>query len=262
MAHRGRITIVTGTDTDVGKTIATATIAAALVEAGRKVAIVKPVQTGLPPRRPDIVDGDVDIAARLSGASTALEGVRFTRPMAPRQAARLEGRCLPNLEVHCALIDDAAATHDEVLVEGAGGMLVELAPQRTIVDLALALRQRCHVSVSSTASQTCPAPDQHPSGDPCANVRVLVVTRSRLGTLNHTALTIEALTARSLTPAGIVIGSWPEQPDEIDRENLSDLRAGSTPVLATIPAGLGQVEPEEFRRRVREIADLHHPPAC
>ena len=75
------ITFVTGTDTDIGKSIATAALA---VLAGDSVAVVKPAQTGVAPDEP----GDLAVVGRLSGVTTLHEGVRLPEPLAPTTAAR------------------------------------------------------------------------------------------------------------------------------------------------------------------------------
>lgn len=208
------ITIITGTDTGVGKTIATAALAVRAALAG-SVAIVKPAQTGVTAEEP----GDLDDVRRLTAGTTATfhEGVRLRDPLAPTTAARREGVPLPTVEEHAKLIDDLAATHDTVLVEGAGGLLVGLdAEGRGLADLA--------------AHLTTP-------------FRFVVVTRSGLGTLNHTGLTVEALRRRNLPIEGLIIGSWPAEPDLAEQCNLEDLPTTTgVSVIARIPAGAGAMD--------------------
>lgn len=224
-----RVLVVTGTDTDVGKTVATAALAAALGRTG-SVAVDKPVQTGVRPGEP----GDVEEIARLAGAVAISVGARLTQPMAPVQAARREGApaTLPTLAEHVARITALAALAkdargaDTVLVEGSGGLLVQLEESgRTIADFAHALQQ--HRALDS---------------------RVVVVARAGLGTLNHTELTLEALRARGLAVAGIVIGSWPREPDAIALDNRDHLGALGVPLLGAIPEGAPRSAPETFRR--------------
>ncbi len=214
------ITIVTGTDTGVGKTVATAALAVRAAVHG-KVAIVKPAQTGVGPDDP----ADLDDVNRLTGITTLYEGVRLRDPLAPTTAARREGVPLPTAEVHAKSVDGLAATHENVIVEGAGGLLVGLdAEGGTLIDLAKAL----------TKPYT-----------------FVVVTRSGLGTLNHTGLTVEALRARGLPVEGLIIGSWPEKPDLADQCNLEDLPATTgLKVLARIPAGAGDYDQETFTKAV------------
>lgn len=114
------ILVITGTGTEVGKTVTTAAVAATTLAAGRTVAVLKPAQTGV---RPD-ERGDADEVARLAGAVRTLELARFPDPLAPATAARRAS--LP--PVGPAEVAEAAAKlaaeYDVVLVEGAGGLLV------------------------------------------------------------------------------------------------------------------------------------------
>jgi dethiobiotin synthase len=215
-----QILFITGTDTDVGKTIATAAIAAALgVRAGARpssIAVYKPVQTGVAPDEA----GDVDVVRQLSGITTALEGIRLRRPMAPVAAADREGATLPTASAHATRIEGLADRFDHVLVEGSGGLLVHLDDSHTIADLAGRFGQRA---------------------------AVIVVCRSGLGTLNHTDLTRQALEQRRLSTAGIIIGSWPREPDDIAVDNRRYMSALDVPLLAVIPANAAKLEPQMFR---------------
>lgn len=210
------VIVVTGTDTGVGKTVVTAAFAALLGHAGRSVAAYKPAQTGVAPGEP----GDMAEVARLAGVTTE-EGVRLRAPMAPRPAAAMEGTTLPALGHHLDTITRLRLAHDHVLVEGAGGLLVELTEVReTLADLASAV------------------PD----------VGVVVTVRSALGTLNHTMLTREALQHRHIRLLGLVIGSWPDHPDVIDVSNRDEFAAGPEGLLGTIPEGAPLRSPDDFTR--------------
>ncbi len=210
------ILVVTGTGTEVGKTIATAAVASAAVGQGRRVAVVKPAQTGLLPGEP----GDVDEVQRLVPAVDIAELYRYPDPLAPNTAARRSGLPAPDLCVVVQRVRQLATTHDLVLVEGAGGLLVGLdAAGHTLADLALQL------------------------GD----VSVLVVAAAALGTLNATALTAEALAVRGLRCAGVVIGSWPATPDLAERCNIEDLPpAAGAPLLGCLPERSGDLSPTAF----------------
>jgi dethiobiotin synthetase len=202
-----RYIVVTGTGTGVGKTVATAALAASYSADGHGVVVVKPVQTGL---APDETGSDVEEVSLLCDAVEVHELVRLTDPLAPDSAARLRGVEIPSVE---ELADRVAAVQgDVVLVEGAGGVLVRLDRDGgTVADLALALRARG------------------------ADVDVVVVTSADLGTLNHTELTVEALRHRGIEPAGLVIGSWPREPDLAQRCNRDDLpRVTGVPVLRVL----------------------------
>ena len=212
-----RVLIVTGTDTDVGKTVATGAIAAALVAAGASVAAYKPIQTGVAPGEP----GDMGEVARLAGISTA-EGCRLRAPMAPRPAAALEGVALPTLAEHLATINQLLGTVDHVLVEGAGGLLVELADDgSTLADLARGL----------------------------SDAGAVLVSRSGLGTLNHTMLTREALTRRGIDCLGVILGAWPAEPSHLEATNRDYFATLPEGLLGAVPAGAPARAPEVFRRR-------------
>ncbi|MFD9357338.1 dethiobiotin synthase [Streptomyces sp. NPDC060031] len=212
------VVIVSGTGTEIGKTVVTSAIAAAALAAGRSVAVLKPAQTGVAPHEP----GDAAEAVRLAGpAVTAVELVRYPEPLAPDTAARRAGLATVSPAEIARAAERLSADHDLVLVEGAGGLLVRFDESgHTLADAARLL------------------------GAP-----TLVVTQAGLGTLNSTELTAEALRARQLTALGVVIGSWPRQPDLAARCNLAGLPAVSgLPLLGAVPQGAGTLDPEAFRR--------------
>jgi dethiobiotin synthetase len=201
--------IVTGTDTGVGKTVVTAAVACFARLAGIDVAVCKPVQTGSP------ADDDLADIARLSGVTDLRGAWRYPEPLAPAAAAQRAGMVLPTRGELVASVHETAAAL--TLVEGAGGLLVELcADGSTLRDVAMDLA----------------AP-------------VLLVVAAGLGTLNHTALTLEALASQGVSCAGLVIGAWPPEPGPAEvgnREALSRL----APLRAVLPAGLGGASPAEF----------------
>lgn len=213
-----RIVLVTGTGTEVGKTIATAALASSLGARGSDVGVVKPVQTGLLPGE----QGDADVVARLSGARTQ-EWHRLRDPLAPDVAARREGGSLPPVVAHAKRV--AGLEHDLVLVEGAGGLLVHLDERGgTLADLGSALR---YLGVSTG---------------------VVLVAAAGLGTLNSVALTAEALAARSLPLLGVVVGDWPAEPGLAERTNLEQLPlVAGAPLLGVVPHGAGSLGAEDFR---------------
>lgn len=210
------VLFVTGTSTGVGKTVVTAALAACALAAGRPVTIVKLVQTGLPPGTP----GDAAEAGRLSGCQDVVELLRYPDPLAPEAAARASRRPFPELAELRTAIESVAASGNLVLVEGAGGLLVRFdARGRTLADLAGMMA----------------AP-------------VVVVAAAGLGTLNHTALTLEALDRRRLAVAGVVIGSWPAEPDLAARSNLSDfVSIVGEPLQGALPEGAAGASLEGFR---------------
>jgi dethiobiotin synthetase len=204
------ITVVTGTSTGVGKTVATAALA---VVAPGSVLVVKPVQTG-------VRDGDSDAreVARLAGVES-VEWTTLEEPLAPDTAARRQGVEVPAVATYAARI--RGLPQDTVIVEGAGGLLVRLdADGGTLLDLATSL-------------------------DAAAEVEVVVVVAAGLGTLNHTELTVDALRARNLSVRGLVVGAWPAEPGLAERCNLEDL-GRIAPLLAVIPDGAGSLDRDAF----------------
>ncbi|MET7479864.1 dethiobiotin synthase [Streptomyces sp. NPDC005648] len=210
------ILVITGTGTEVGKTITTAAVAASAVAAGRSVAVLKAAQTGV---RPD-ERGDADEVARLAGAVTATELARYPEPLAPATAARRAGMTPVRPQEIAEAAAKLAAAHDLVLVEGAGGLLVRFDEAGgTLADAAELLR----------------AP-------------VLVVASAGLGTLNTTELTARELRSRSVELLGVVIGGWPDSPDLAMRCNLTDLPdVAGAPLLGALPMGAGALAPADFR---------------
>ncbi|WP_044379665.1 dethiobiotin synthase [Streptomyces cyaneogriseus] len=210
------ILVITGTGTEVGKTVVTAAVAATALAAGRSVAVLKAAQTGVGPDEP----GDAREAARLAGPVTVAEIARFPEPLAPATAARRAGLPPVRPDEVAEAAAKLATEHDLVLVEGAGGLLVRFdAAGGTLADAAGLLE----------------AP-------------VLLVATAGLGTLNVTELTARELVARGIALAGVVIGSWPTDPDLACRCNLADLPdVAGAPLLGAVPAGAAALPPAAFR---------------
>jgi len=185
------------------------------------VCVVKPTQTGVGPEEP----GDLEEVRRLAGPVVTVEPVRLPDPLAPDLAARVAGVTLPGLQAQCRVVEEAAADHDVVLVEGAGGVTVRLGEGWSLLELAGSLG----------------------AGLP---VGVVVVARPGLGTLNHSLLTVQALRAAGLGVSGLVLGSWPAEPGLTERLNREELPAlTGTPLLGVVPAGVPSLTPTEFRRQ-------------
>lgn len=207
------IRIVTGTNTDVGKTIATAALAALYKAKGYEVVVLKPVQTGEPEGR-----GDALTVERLAGVESH-DLLRFPEPLAPNLSARRAGMAQPVLEDVAQFIRSFDAPGRMVLAEGAGGLLVRIADSFTFADVAAELK----------------AP-------------LIVVTSTGLGSLNLAELTVEAARARGLSVAGLVGGSLPAEPDLATRLNLEELEVVTgVPLWGCLPEGAGSLSPEEFR---------------
>jgi dethiobiotin synthetase len=200
------VLLVSGTGTEVGKTAVTAAVAALALDRGSAVAVVKPAQTGVAPEEP----GDLAEVARLAPGVATYEFARYPDPLSPEAAAARAGVDGLVLDDVAARVRALAGEYDLVLVEGAGGLLVRYAADGwTLADLARML-----------------------------DAPVLVVTRPDLGTLNHTALTLEVLAGRGVRFEGVVVGSWPDHPDLAVRCNVRDLAAvAGRPLGGALPEG-------------------------
>jgi dethiobiotin synthetase len=209
------ILVVTGTGTGVGKTVVTAAVAALAAARGSRVAIVKPAQTGVGPEEP----GDLDDVRRLTSLTDLHEFARLPDALSPAAAARRAGVPAPDLHDVAGRVRSLADQRDLVVVEGAGGLLVRYDEEgSTIADLARHL-----------------------------DAPVLVVVDPSLGTLNHTALTLEALAHRGLSLAGVVVGAWPDDPDLASRSNIRDLESlAARPLAGAMRARAGTLDAPEF----------------
>lgn len=199
--------LVTGTDTGVGKTVVAAGLARLLWEAGYRVGVLKPVETGWDgPRGSWPPDAQMLAqAARVEDLPEHVAPCVYAEPLAPLVAARRAGQpvALNRIEAAWERLQD----RDWVLVETAGGLSVPLTD--TLDYAGLAARWK---------------------------LPVLVVARPGLGTLNHTFLTIHYARSCGLTVIGVVICGYPAQPDLAAQTNPAMIEEMCrTPVLGCVP---------------------------
>jgi dethiobiotin synthetase len=196
---------VTGTDTGVGKTEVAAALVAGFRARGLDVGAMKPAQSGVE----DGLPTDADRLREAAGGADPMELVcpySLAAPLAPAVAARLEGVEI-SLDHVLACARELSRRHAALVVEGAGGLLVPLTARETYADLAVAL-----------------------------GMPVLVVARAGLGTVNHAALTCEALRARGLAVAGVVLNRATAATDPSEPHNAAEIeRLTGARVLATLP---------------------------
>ncbi|HEX3173346.1 MAG TPA: dethiobiotin synthase [Solirubrobacterales bacterium] len=210
---------VTGTGTEVGKTVVAAATARTLAAAGLRVAVFKPAVTGLaelPADRPKGStpgvpsthrrrnEADHEMLRRAAGSSQSDEEVapyRFGPPMSPHLAAHQAGEEIEPERLR-ATASAAAESADVLVCEGVGGLLVPLALEYSVRDLAVDL-----------------------------GLPLVVAAAPGLGTINHTLLTLEAARAVGLEIAAVVLTPWPEAPGVIERSNRETIVAlGDVPV--------------------------------
>ena len=194
---------VTGTDTGVGKTVVAAAIAAALVAHGTRVAVFKPVVTGLDdPRDPDWPPDHELLAMAAGGGHVAPRC--FGPAVSPHLAAELAGDPIEPAELVAAA--RSAADTAALIAEGVGGLLVPLTLGYSVRDLARDL-----------------------------GLPLVIAARPGLGTINHTLLTVEAARAVGLDVVGIVMTPWPAEPSEIQRSNRDSVTRLAGVDVSTLP---------------------------
>jgi dethiobiotin synthase len=203
---------VTGTDTGVGKTVVSAALVSRLqgrlAKMDRILKYWKPVQTGVE------CDDDTAVVEWLSGCAREVlrnQGVRLPRPVSPHLAARLSGQHIDIDVLMGSTKGETAATR--WIVEGAGGALVPLNQRDLMIDLMQRL-----------------------------GLPVVVVARTVLGTINHTLLTLEALRAREIVVAGVVMVG---EPNADNRDAIETY--GRIPVIGEMPR-LDPLTPQSLAR--------------
>jgi dethiobiotin synthetase len=206
---------VTGTGTEVGKTVVSAAIANGARRAGRRVAVFKPAVSGLDDHRlrSELWESaaglpDHALLRLASGSRQGDEGIapyRYGPAVSPHLAAELAGERIDPDRLRGAAL---AATEDaELLVcEGVGGFLVPLTPDYLVRDLARDLA-----------------------------LPVVIAASPGLGTINHTLLTLEAVRAAGLRVAAVVLTPWPSEPDALARSNRETIAKLGAVEVVTLP---------------------------
>ncbi len=205
----GQGILITGTDTDVGKTVVTGLMGEFLAAGSRSVITQKWVQSGCV-GFPEDIDTHLhwmgrtrqDIAAHRPSVCPYV----FALPASAHLAAEAEARGIDPFVIKRAYLT-LEAQFDYVLVEGMGGALVPYTRKALLLDLADEL-----------------------------NLPVLIVAKNKLGAINHTLLTIEAIEARGMTILGVVFNGPAHEPDRITQDNpkiIEDLTG--VKVLGTLP---------------------------
>lgn len=205
---------ITGTDTDVGKTLVTAALLRALLDRGESALAVKPVQTGCTETGTGLLAPDVEIYARLA-APVFPQGYphacchTFIPACSPHLAARQAGEIL-DADALARAVRKLAQDRDTVIVEGAGGAAVPLNQCQTMLDLMQRL-----------------------------DLPVIIVADNKLGAVNHALMTVEAVRNRGLRVAGVVMTNTTPATDEdvfLRRDNVETIaRHGNISILADIP---------------------------
>lgn len=177
-----KLIFIAGTDTGVGKTIVTAALAYYLKRSKPKIGVIKAIQTGQ--------DNDLSFIRKFSGLTKnqLYCPLRLKYPLAPQQAAEIEKK--PHIDIAILLdkIKNFSRHFDITLIEGSGGLFVPIKPKYMLIDLIKALK-----------------------------AETILVSRTSLGTINHTLLSIEALAIRKIPILGLIFNSV----KEINKKDIS-----------------------------------------
>ena len=197
---------MTGTDTEVGKTIVAGAVAATLADQGHSVSVFKPAVTGLAEAGPEPPDHErLRASARSAQRAADVAPYRFDPAVSPHLAARRAGVAITP-EALRAGARLAAASGEVLVAEGVGGLLVPLADGYLVRDLAVDL-----------------------------GLPLLVVARPGLGTVSHTLMTIECARAAGLEVRAVVLTPWPARPSGMHRSNRDTIAALAGVEVATLP---------------------------
>jgi dethiobiotin synthetase len=203
---------VTGTGTEVGKTVVAAVLANDLRRQGRSVAVFKPAVTGLD----DPGEADHSLLRRAAASEQSDEEIapyRYGPPASPHLAAAEAGEeIVPELLRQAAR--EATASAERLICEGVGGLLVPLSCSYLVRDLALDLA-----------------------------LPLVIAASPGLGTINHTLLTIEAARSAGLEVTAVVLTPWPARPSPIESSNRATIESlGEAQVMVLPPLDLAAPE--------------------
>jgi dethiobiotin synthetase len=207
---RAQGVFVTGTDTDVGKSVIAAGLTAALRSRKVRATYFKAVQSGCQEEDGRLIAGDARLAQTMAGLEEPLEvltPVVLQLPLAPAVAAAQAGVRI-DLEEIARAYRHLAGRYEFMVVEGAGGLYVPLVDNTFLVlDLARWL-----------------------------GLPVVVVARAGLGTINHTVMTVKAVQQAGLPVVGVIMNQYPKKPNLAALTNPGIIEAISgRPVLAKVP---------------------------
>jgi dethiobiotin synthetase len=203
---------VTGTDTEVGKSVVAAAICAALASRGERVAAFKPAVSGLDEGSEGWPD-DHRLLASVASTGQSPDRIapyRFGPAVSPHLAAELAGVTVEPSRLRAAA-GEAARGADAFVVEGVGGLMVPLAGDYLVRDFAADL-----------------------------DLPVVVAARPGLGTINHTLLTVDAVRAAGLELAGVVMTPWPPAPSRLEVSNRETIER----LAAVEVSGLAPTQPD------------------
>ena len=193
---------VTGTDTEIGKTVIAGGLAAKLKQTGANVGVMKPISTG------DMTDAEyLKHAAQVDDPLDIINPVSLCHPLAPSVSANIEGKLVDMSQISKAY-SILKQKYDYLIVEGVGGIAVPINDDKLVVDLIKYL-----------------------------GLPIIIVANAGLGTINHTMLTVEYARQHQITILGIVLNLF-----QSEKASLAELtnpieieRVTQIPVLGVVP---------------------------
>jgi len=204
----GKGIFITGSDTEVGKTLCACGLIEALKDVGLDVGVYKPVLSGATENSGESIPEDALMLKSASRNDDDIDLVNpycFTAPVTPAHAALLEGKRVEK-EVLLDNYAEISGRHDITVVEGAGGLMVPIADDYLILDLIKDL-----------------------------NLSTIVVTDTALGRINHTLMTLEVLKLRGIDVIGVIVNRYPKRPKEKEISLLKYIKMfGDTKILGTV----------------------------
>lgn len=195
---------ITGSDTDVGKTVVAGALAAAIKAQGMNVGVMKPVSTGVKKFDGQLISDDARYLKEIVGSKDEedlINPIRLEPPLAPTLAARQTGTNI-KLEKVWSAFQELLSRHDFLVVEGIGGLLVPIDEHLLVADMASKM-----------------------------DLPIVIVCKHCLGAINHTLLTVECAKGRNLRIKGIIVNMLNNGEafvTEIEKHTL-------LPILGTIP---------------------------
>ena len=217
---------ITGTDTGVGKTIVAASLVASLRHSGFDMGVMKPIETGFSLRSSDAV-----FLKKIAAVKDSLDSIcpyRLKHPLSPFTAAKMENVSI-GFERIARAYGELLQNHQALLVEGAGGLLVPIARDKMMADLAF-----------------------------CLELPVLIISRTGLGTINHTLLSVEAARKRGVEVAGVIFNHLGPRRGLAEKTNPSVIRHFlDVPILGEIPYAPFLKRKERIEERIIEWVESH-----